>query len=251
MRYVILSVLVFSLLVGVASAQKIVAVTEDFEPYNYQENGVITGLSTEVVKATFAKAGIDVEIGLYPWARAYNMALEQENILIYSIGKSEAREKLFKWIGPIAPPLKVGLFKLKKRADITLQSLEDAKKYKIGVMKDSGNAQFLLSKGFEEGKQLEVTPMTSLNVSKLFAERIDLIASPEWWLLKEVTNRGFKAEDIEAAFIFSQDRNPGLYMAFSKKTSDEIVNRVRTAFDQLKAEGLLEKVEQTYREKYQ
>ncbi len=247
LKYALYIVLILNLAVTVANAQKIVVVTENFEPYSYKENGQMIGLSTDVVKATLEKAGIEFQLFEYPWARAYKMALRDKNILIYSIGRNEERETLFKWIGPIAPPIMLGLFKLKSREDIVIQSLEDAKKFVIGVMKDSGDHQFLLSQGFKNGENLDVVSKTELNIKKLFLKRLDLIACPEWWLLKNVSKAGYSPESLEMVFLFME---LDLYMAFSKHTADKIVDDASTAFKALKENGLLQQLELKYRQKY-
>ncbi len=247
MRYLFVSLLFFVFQAGFVHAQKITVATESFEPYNFKENGKIIGMSTEIVRATLEQAGIEATIREYPWPRAYKMALEQENVLIFSIGRTGERENLFKWIGPIAPPVKLGLFKLEKRRDIVLQSLEDAWKYTTGVMKDNGDHHFLRSRGFEDGKHLDVVTRMELNVRKLFAGRIDLLATSEWWLPKNVGQVGHKPGEVEMAYLFMELE---LYMAFSKTTSDDIVDRVKTAFEKIKAKELLKKVEKKYQEKY-
>ena len=77
-------------------AEEIKIVTTEFPPYNYEENGKITGLSTKVVRAVLKELGMNSEIKSYPWARAYEMALKQENVLIYSILRISEKENLFK-----------------------------------------------------------------------------------------------------------------------------------------------------------
>jgi len=42
--------------------QSIQVVTEEFPPYNYKENGKITGISTEVVQAILKKADINLKV---------------------------------------------------------------------------------------------------------------------------------------------------------------------------------------------
>ena len=41
----------------------------------------------------------DYQIRLYPWARAYDMALKEPNVLIFLIARTSARETQFKWAG--------------------------------------------------------------------------------------------------------------------------------------------------------
>src|SRR5512136_411438 len=89
---------------GWASGETITIVTEEFPPYNYQDNGKLIGVSTEVVEAVLKQLPeITVEFKVYPWARAYKNALENPNTLIYSLGFNEKRRDLFKWVGVIAP----------------------------------------------------------------------------------------------------------------------------------------------------
>ena len=63
--------------------------------------------------------------------------------MIYTIYRSEKREDLFKWIGPITPPTRIYLVKLKSRKLPPINSVEDIKKYKVGVLLDDQSHQFL------------------------------------------------------------------------------------------------------------
>lgn len=227
------------------NCQGIKIVTEEYPPYNYTDNGKITGLSTDVVKAVLKDVGMDVEITVYPWKRAYDMALNEPNVLIYSIGRNAQRENLFKWVGVIAP-YKVYFFALKERADISIKSLDDAKKYKIGTTIDDAREQYLLSKGFEKGAQIEEVGTNDLNVRKLFGKRIDLVPMPEL-LGYDLTKRsGFDPSQLIKVFELSEISSEGLYFAFSKDTSDEVLNKFRQALDKIKSDGTYDKIQAGY-----
>lgn len=60
-------------------------VTEESPPLQYFVNGKLDGRTTRIVKAVLEQAGLDGEFRVYPWARAYNIALNSKNTLIYSI----------------------------------------------------------------------------------------------------------------------------------------------------------------------
>lgn len=79
----------------------ILVVTEELPPYNFTENGVITGSSTEVVRAVMREVGLEADIVSLPWARAMNKALTQPNVLIYTIATTPMRLPQFKWVGEI------------------------------------------------------------------------------------------------------------------------------------------------------
>ena len=107
-------------------------VTEVLSPYNMAETGVFTGLSTEIVQAVMAGLGLNPKIEILPWARAYDLAHQSDNVLIYSMAKTQEREHLFKWVGAI-PPTTWFLFGLSERP-VWLNSLDDARQYHIATV---------------------------------------------------------------------------------------------------------------------
>jgi len=236
--------LILSLIIpDTVSAQEIKVVTENFPPYNYEEDGKLTGMATEVVQATLRQANIEAEIKLYPWARAYKMALEQENVLIYTISMSPEREDQFKWIGPIVPSLELSLYKLSKRTDIQISTLEDAKKYKMGVVRDDRIHQYFKARGFEDNKHLYLHANSDKTLMNLFRERIELKVGDNYQQPQDIEALGYSKNDVEKLLsLIVVD----FYMAFSKETSDEIVEQVRAAFEQVKADGKVDAIVKTY-----
>jgi len=230
------------LLAAVSSeAQDIKIVTEDFPPYNYEEKGEITGLSTAVVRAVLKEIGTDCNISLYPWAKAYNTALEQENVLIYSILRISEREKLFKWVGELAVS-EMYFFKMKQRNDIKINSLDDAKKYVIGVTRETAPHQYLADKGFE---LKEVDSRDELSIRKLVNGRIDLMPYYEIPFLYKVRNMGYDAGQFEKVY-FLKDASEKLYMAFGAKTSDKIVEKFAKGLEKIKADGTYDAILKKY-----
>ncbi len=244
MKIILLYAFIFGLLNNFANATILTVVTEDnFEPYNYNVDGKITGMATDIIKATLKKAEINFSIYVYPWPRAYKMARTKKNVLIYSIGRNEKREHMFKWIGPIVPPVSHGLFKLKSQKNILLNRLEDAKKYIIGTLRESYDHQYLLSHDFEIGNHLQVVSESDMNIKKLFAKRLDLIAGSSLHMPKYVNYVGQDPDDLEIAFVFKQLQ---LYMAFSNSTSDQIVKVVNKSFTVLKKTGAFNEIINQY-----
>lgn len=229
-----------------ANAQELTIVTENFRPYNYEENGKVTGIATEIVQAVFDKMNLQTPIEVYPWARAYQMALEQPNVMIYSIVRSPEREKLLKWVGPLCPRVNMYLYKLKKRPDIQLNSLEDAKRYTMGVVRDSLPHQYFRQKGFEENRNLYLISTQDALIKNFFMERVDLIMSDDLQYAKQAKALGFSPDDMEQAFPLSE-LNIEFYMAFNLQTSDELVGKVNAAFEQIKAEGKIDAIIEKYK----
>ncbi|HIM95264.1 MAG TPA: transporter substrate-binding domain-containing protein, partial [Gammaproteobacteria bacterium] len=145
-------------------------VTELSPPNQTLINNQVSGESTELVKAIFAKANINPNIELYPWARAYNMALKRPNIFIYSMAKTPEREKHFHWIGEVAT-YQMGFVKLSSRTDINITSNEQAKDYKIAVQRNDLAAQRLTDRGYTVVYTSDINKSYQL----LMSGKVDLI----------------------------------------------------------------------------
>ncbi|NNK96304.1 MAG: transporter substrate-binding domain-containing protein, partial [Desulfobacterales bacterium] len=71
---VTLLVLVFSVKTG--KSEELTVLTENLPPLNYVDNGKLVGPSIEIVKEIQKRVGTNEPIHVYPWARAYKIALE-------------------------------------------------------------------------------------------------------------------------------------------------------------------------------
>ncbi len=242
-RFILILIAFLIGLTVLGKAEEIFVVTEDYPPYNFEKEGKITGFSTEIVNELIKRVGIKSKLDIYPWKRAYDLALREKNILIFTITRSEQREKLFKWVGPIASR-KIFLYRLKDRIDIKIRNLEDLKEYVTGVVPDDAVGQYLQNIGFEVGQHLERVPTERINVKKLFMKRIDLVGNTELNMAYLVKNLGFEFYQVEKTFELPHGGD--YYLAFSKKTSDTIVNSFQQALGQIKQEGTYKKIKLKY-----
>lgn len=224
--------LLLALFCGSLGAQSIKGVTEDTS-FSYLQNGKVAGPASEVVEATLKRAGLnDYRLALYPWARAYDMALQESNVLIYLIARTPAREPLFKWAGEIMR-IEYPVYKLRERKDIVASDLEAARSYSIGVVRDDVRQQYLQTQGFTK---LVVSAHNADNFKKLLNQQVALVPMPERDAMQLCADANVDFSRLEAVFTLDALTN-GLYMAYSLSTADEIVARTRAAFNSLKAEG--------------
>ena len=86
-------IMFFIILVSLSvQADELTVAAEDFAPFGYEDkNGKIVGISTEIVEHLLKDTGIKGNIDLYPWARAYEMALTQKNVLLYTVIKNKEK----------------------------------------------------------------------------------------------------------------------------------------------------------------
>lgn len=207
--------------------------TEIWPPYNYLENGNLIGTSTKIVKASIERAKIPFEIAVYPWARAYALAQSRENTLIYTIMRIPEREALFQWVRPLGESDAIYLYQSSERSDIQLSSLEDAKKFMISVVRGDMNHKFLVGNGFDE-KNLYLVSKQEQSLHMLLHNRVDFILFSDANVAAELKSFNVAESRIKKIMpIF--ESTP--YMAFGKKTSLELVNKIGNAYDELIKEG--------------
>lgn len=227
-----------TLATGTAFAQKVAVVTEEMAPYNFvdEKDQSVTGLSTELVHEILKRAQVDYQIKIFPWARAYRTAQEAPNVAIYSIGRNDEREKLFKWVGVIVNR-EVFLYKLKGRPDIKASSLQDLKPYKLGGIRDGARTMYLR----KEGLAVEEATDDASNIKKLQSRRIDAFPIDEPNLVYLSQKNGVDFESMER-LIKLEKMSGGLYLAFSLDTADDTVDKCRVALDEMVKDGTLQKI---------
>jgi polar amino acid transport system substrate-binding protein len=229
---VALSALALALACTSAPAQTIKVVTEA-SAFAYQKDGKVIGPASQIVETVLQRAGLtDYSISLYPWARAYDMALREPQVLIYLIARTPAREDQFKWAGEFMR-IDYHLYKLRSQKDIVVRNLQDARNYTIGVIRDDVRHQYLQAQGFNK---LVVSSQNIDNFKKLVNGQVQLVPMPELDATLLCEESHVDCGKLEKIYTLDS-LSTGLYMAYSKSTPDDIAQRTRTAFDKLKADG--------------
>lgn len=218
-------------------AQAIHAVTES-TPYGYLRDGKPVGPANELVEMSLQRAGLsDYRISIYPWARSYDMALKEPNVLIYLIARTPPREALFKWAGEFIR-IQYHFYKLKDRQDIVVRTLDDARTYSVGVMRDDVRHQYLQAKGFNK---LVISGENIDNFRKLVSRQVQLVPLPDRDAAQLCEDTKFDCSGLERVYTLDE-LSTSLYMAYSRSTPDELVARTRSAFEKLKAEGVVKRL---------
>jgi len=211
-------------------SDRLIVVTESWFPYNYVDsNGKITGRSTEVVTSILKHANIDYEIDLYPWQRSYSIAKAQDNVLIYSIYRTEIREKLFHWICPLLSSPPHSVFKLSSRKDLQIKKESDLNKYSFSVTRGTFLHKLFANKGMEEGVNLFLTSSNKSNLQMLLNNRVDLLVEIEDAMVQMLTRMKLPSETIEKVYTLKPEDQVDLCMAISKGTPSHIVDKIRSS----------------------
>ncbi|UUO23674.1 transporter substrate-binding domain-containing protein [Colwellia sp. M166] len=203
-------------------------VTEDTFPLQYLENGKITGPATSLVEQVLLAAGVTYDIAVLPWARAYQLALTEANILIYSLAKTTARLNEFKWVGRIMA-LDYYLYGASD-SEINLQtSLEALKQYQIGTVRDSAVEQYLRDNGF---KKLTTVVQGKQNFFLFQQNRIELFPANKSSFQAICLQDAFNCHNLKPLYKLDIS-SIELYMAFSQLTDDAMVEKVRAGYKEV------------------
>lgn len=204
---------------------KVNVVTEENYPIQYLKDDVAVGPASDLVREVLQSAELSYQISVLPWARAYQTALSEPKTLIYSLARTAEREQLFKWVGKVIKVEYnfVGLKSLPLPEGI---SLERVKEMRIGVIRDSARHQHLQRLGFEN---LYVFSKPARAVSLLRNKLIDLYLTNYDSFQLACLHLRENCQDIMQHHRidgFSVD----LFLVFSHSTSDELVTKVRNAY---------------------
>ncbi|MFL7962114.1 substrate-binding periplasmic protein [Pseudomonas kielensis] len=226
-----------------AADTSLVLLTENFPPYNMAKNGKnfaqdenIHGIAVDIVREIFKRADISYSLTLrFPWERIYKLALENPGYGVFVMARLPEREKLFKWVGPLGPDDWIMLAKADSK--IALDSLEQARQYKIGAYKGDAIAETLAKQGLK--------PIVVLrdqdNARKLVNGQIDL------WATGDPAGRYLARQegvnDLKTVLRFNSAE---LYLALNKNVPDDVVARLQAALDELRKEGMVDAIMARY-----
>lgn len=199
----------------------------EWPPYFYSEDGKIKGSAYKITGDVLKRAGISFKFLMLPWKRVYHLGLNEKNFLIGGLGRTTKREKLFHWIGPVTNGLDIFFYK-RKSTHLNIKSIEDAKNFKIGVVRGGYNQDYLFLNGFKTQNIRDVTNPTQL-WEMLEKNRLPFILMPS-----NLEPHDFKSSPFERAMFAFRVID---YFAASKKTPLKLVEKLKSAYNELKKEG--------------
>ena len=246
-KIILYPLIVFSMLAHSQTIDQFKFMSEDFPPYNYRVDGKPTGSSVEVFQLMLnhlkSKKTLN-DITFYPWARSYSILLNEPNSMLFVVTRTETREKLFKWVGPISKASNVIIGK--KEVVFNPNSKVELERSNYCIVKNDAAGQLLKEKlGISDSKLFEVSePKVCLQM--LSADRVHFFAydlNVAKFLMKELK------EDLnkyESKFSLSEGEH---YFAFHKGTSDNLINELQKTLNQIKKSKDFELIKKKYFEK--
>lgn len=232
-----LAVLLLLCSAGAAAERPHLHITTEFSPPSAMtRDGRVIGFATEKIRIIMERLGIDYEIEMLPWKRAYLLAQTQAATCVYSTTRVPERETLFKWIGPTHEN-DWTLFGLAGR-NYQVATIEDARKYRIGGYNGDVRSEALIAQGF----MVDTVQDRLANPRKLLVDRIDLWASSLRVGSAIVAENGW-SKQIVPVLTF---KRTGLYLACNPGVPDALVAKMNATLRAMNHEGLSAAIERKY-----
>ncbi len=206
--------------------------TENLPPYNYLQNGELKGVSVDLVKEILRRTGDTGHFQVHAWPWAFKSVRKGgPDTAIFTIAEHSQRTEMFRWVGPLLSMSRVFFADARWRTPMT--TLEEAKKYLVGVSKDNVLHAFLLEHEFPK---ISVSAQGGLfeNPKLLLSNRIQL-----WLEDRRVVRYKSQAMGIDPGSFKELFALPPVqgYIAFSLATSQERIDVWNAALQEMKADG--------------
>lgn len=233
----------------IEEAESLNYLTENFPPYNYEQAGVVSGVSADLLFALFEEMEIQLDKSNFiisDWTEAYQKIQEDPGTVLFSMVQNDERKSLFKWVGPIAPHKEV-LISLSV-GGVNIVSDADMNKYTIGYIKGYPSYNLLLDRGVDQGNLISYENTSGL-YSALSQGEVQCISYSEQANNLIIGGLGLDLQDFSIAYTVQVDL---LYYAFNTSVSDELIEFFQENLDKLKSNkeedgsSTLEKILNTY-----
>jgi len=217
---------------------KIKAVSEVYPPYQkYDQQGNFTGCSTEVVQAMFKVTKDQLELEVMPWPRTYATALNEANVMLFSVYRTKSREQLFHWVGRLTTTYNY-FWGLKSNFPQPLKSLDQAKNFTVAVTKNYYSDIYLTKNNFSN---LHRVTQQEQSMNMLFHQRVNLMVGDEK-VIKVLTNKlNYDFTKLTKVFNIAE-LNSELSVAFNLNSDPETVKRYQDAFTIIENKGIVDKI---------
>lgn len=216
--------------------------TQDFAPFSYLANGVVSGPAAEIIRRVCADMKIVCSIRLLPWRRAQQEVEEGAAHGMFVIGWNAERAKSL-FFSPALLSTEYGFF-VRNDNPLVFKQNNDVKGFTIGVYGPSNTAT-ALEKIRDEVKNLtiDLTPGDEAAFKKLSLGRVNAVFSN-----KDVGNDILRKLDIKNIRYAGRQQALKYYIGFSQKfTGKKIVDQFNATFRSLYERGVIQEILARYR----
>ncbi|BBF85638.1 ABC-type amino acid transport, signal transduction system, periplasmic component [Aquitalea magnusonii] len=209
--------------------------TEDWPPITFQRNGIADGMAVEVVREIQARIHDNSSIDVVPWVRGYRELETTANVMLFTVGRSDAREKIMTLVGPVAVSQTVLLCRKGEAAGL-LALGSGIFSRPVGAYRGSIFADAAVAAGFVE---VDLAPTPQVAAQKLLGGRYDLWSEGSFVVAAVLKDIRQPADAVEVVRVLE---SLDLYLAFSRGTSGKIIRRWYEGLAAIKKDGTFRRI---------
>jgi polar amino acid transport system substrate-binding protein len=225
-----------------AAAAELILNTQDFAPFSYEVNGVVSGPAADVIRRVCADMKTTCTLRLLPWRRAQQEVQEGKAHGMFVIGWNAERAK---WLH-FSPPLlntEYGFF-VREDNPLKFQQNTDVKGYIVGVYGPSNTATALEKiKAEINDVTIDMTPDDEAAFKKLSHGRVQAVFSN-----RDVGHDLIRKLAITNLRYAGRQQSLKYYVGFSQKVADkQMVDEFNATFRILHRQGVIREILGRYR----
>lgn len=223
-------------------ATDLTIVTANEPPFQYEVGDGHFGYSMVVMQDALRRAKLDhVKVQFLPWARAYQTARTEPNVLFFSVSKTEERKDHFQWCCKVFD-MKYYFYALSSNSNANASSLDSLINDPISVWKDDIKEEFLRSKGF---KQLIEVNSDEQSLKLLLNHKVNYIPFNKLSIKFYLSGSGKTYRDVKELFEI-KELDTSTYFVFSNGSNIEIMEQFQSAFAETLASDTYKNVGDIY-----
>ena len=214
--------------------------TEDYPPLTFINSyGQVSGYGSDIVFEIMKRNGQFHDVKLSSWSNGYELALNNPNFILYTMDRTDIRENLFQWVGPIGT--NATFFYTRAGSGTEINSIDDAKALNaVGTVSSWFSDQVLRGMGFTN---LVSDNSPAVMTLKLMEGEIDAFVCSGVTFPTILAEQGFEYHEVNEAFtLMSSD----FYIAISLGTPVSVVNQWQSALEAMQQDGTYEAIQRKW-----
>lgn len=226
-RFFFSLLLLFSSLVSASDGrQKTTFYTEMYPPANFIANDRLQGITIDSLKLMWQHLNMpEQEIIVVPWARGYKNVLSQPNTALFTMSRTQAREPLFKWVGPLFKSVHVLM--AKKSSEVKISNVGDLFNYRVATIRGDISEISLQQIGYPDYNMAKVT-----NLARAFymmqSNKVDMLMVSIHGFSHLTKQMNVDINDYEKVWTVN---TVGNYIAFNLATPDSVIQQYQHALE--------------------
>lgn len=206
--------------------QDITFYTEIYPPANFVANNQLQGITVDSLKLMWQHMGLEEQdISIVPWARGYKNTLSKPNTALFTMSRTQAREPLFKWVGPLFKSVHVLM--TKKSAKVKIDNLGDLFNFRVATIRGDISEISLQQIGYPDYNMAKVTDL-SRAFYMMQSNKVDMLMVSIHGFAHLTKQMNVDINDYEKVWTVN---TVGNYIAFNLTTPDEIVEQYQQALE--------------------